>query len=192
MAKKDLALYNKKRDFTKTKEPAGKKLTKKSSKLIFVVQEHHASHLHYDFRLELDGVLKSWAVPKGPSLDPKDKRLAVEVEDHPLPYAKFHGTIPKGEYGGGEVFIWDNGTWETQGDDPHQALEKGQLKFVLKGKKLKGKFVLIRTRWGGRGGSDSHKNWLLIKEHDENESTKPVIDLDSVRKKKKVAAKKSA
>jgi bifunctional non-homologous end joining protein LigD len=187
MVKKTLALYNKKRNFTKTKEPTGKKVTKKSHKLIFVVQEHHASHLHYDFRLELDGVLKSWAVPKGPSLDPKDKRLAVEVEDHPLPYAKFHGTIPQGEYGGGEVFIWDKGTWETQGDEAHKALEKGQLKFVLKGKKLKGKFVLIRTRWGG---SEIKKNWLLIKEHDENESTKPLIDLEKV--KKKVVAKKSA
>jgi bifunctional non-homologous end joining protein LigD len=176
MAKKTLRLYNQKRDFKKTKEPLGKKVRKKTKKLIFVVQEHHARQLHYDFRLELDGVLKSWAIPKGPSLDPKDKRLAVEVEDHPLSYAKFQGTIPKGEYGGGEVFIWDHGTWETQGDDPYEALEKGQLKFILKGKRLKGKFVLVRTRWGK---SDTKRNWLLIKEHDEKQIIKKVLEKKS-------------
>lgn len=161
--KKTLEEYNRKRDFKKTKEPRGKPLKKKGDLPIFVVQEHHASHLHYDFRLELDGVLKSWAVPKGPSLDPSDKRLAVQTEDHPLDYATFHGTIPKGEYGGGEVFIWDHGTWESEMDDPEKALEKGELKFKLKGKKLKGSFVIVRTRWG-----ESKKNWLLIKHKDSN------------------------
>ena len=137
--KKMLRDYNRKRDFKITREPSGKtanqvkKVVKK--KLIFVVQEHHASHLHYDFRLELDGVLKSWAVPKGPSMDPGERRLAVEVEDHPLAYATFSGTIPKGQYGGGEVYIWDKGTWEMEGD-AHEGLKKGKLEFKLKGKKL--------------------------------------------------------
>lgn len=173
MPKDTLQEYNKKRDFKITKEPSGKKKVSKtkSKKLIFVVQEHHASHLHYDFRLELEGVLKSWAVPKGPSLDPSVKRLAVQTEDHPLPYAKFHGTIPKGEYGGGEVFIWDNGTWEAEGDDPIGDLEKGHLKFKLKGKKLMGSFVLVRTHYKG---SDSQRNWLLIKHHDEKKASKKV------------------
>ena len=163
MAKKSLLhTYNKKRDFKVTKEPSGHgKVKAKKKGLTFVVQEHHASHLHYDFRLELEGVLKSWAVPKGPSLDPKDKRLAVQTEDHPLAYGKFHGTIPKGEYGGGEVFIWDNGTWEPkEGIDPVEALKKGRLEFSVKGKKLHGNFVLIRTHWKGRADG---KNWLLIK-----------------------------
>jgi bifunctional non-homologous end joining protein LigD len=166
MKKESLDEYHKKRNFKVTKEPSGtkKKSSRKSKKLIFVVQEHHSRRLHYDFRLELDGVLKSWAVPKGPSLDPSDKRLAVQTEDHPLPYAKFHGTIPEGEYGAGEVFIWDKGTWEAEDEDPHQALSQGQLKFKLKGKKLKGSFVLVRTRFKG---SEDHHQWLLIKHHDE-------------------------
>lgn len=150
--------YDKKRNFKLTKEPKGKIPLKKKDKLIFVVQEHHASHLHYDFRLEIDGVLKSWAVPKGPSLDPKVKRLAVQTEDHPIEYAKFEGTIPKGEYGGGEVFIWDHGTWEPEVDDVDAALKKGDLKFKLKGKKLKGSFVLVKTNY-----SKNKKSWLLIK-----------------------------
>lgn len=195
MPKDLLREYNKKRDFKITKEPGGrKKVSKaKSKKLIFVVQEHHASHLHYDFRLELEGVLKSWAVPKGPSLDPSVKRLAVQTEDHPLPYAKFHGTIPKGEYGGGEVFIWDNGTWEAEGDDPIGDLEKGHLKFKLKGKKLRGSFVLVRTHYKG---SESQKNWLLIKHHDEAEvpghELNPVSRVSKKKASKKVAKKKSA
>jgi bifunctional non-homologous end joining protein LigD len=156
--------YNKKRDFRKTREPGIKKaLVKKNKKLIFVVQEHHARRLHYDFRLELQGVLKSWAVPKGPSLDPAHKRLAVQTEDHPLSYADFHGTIPEGEYGGGEVFIWDTGTWESLDADPLDALERGRLEFTLRGTKLKGKFILIRTK----GRDDKKNNWLLIKRHDE-------------------------
>lgn len=151
--------YQRKRDFTKTKEPSGKKKIGKRKKPIFVIQEHHARRLHYDFRLELDGVLKSWAVPKGPSMDPKDKRLAVQTEDHPLEYAKFHGTIPEGEYGAGEVFIWDKGTWESEDSDPEAALEKGELKFRVKGKKIDGSFVLVRTNYMG----NTNKNWLLIK-----------------------------
>lgn len=161
MAKKNLLKeYNRKRDFSKTKEPAGKIATKKSKKLAFVVQEHHASHLHWDLRLELEAVLKSWAVPKGPSMDPKDKRLAVQTEDHPMKYKNFHGTIPKGEYGGGEMMIWDKGWWEPleETGDPVDALEKGHIKFNLHGKKLSGSFVLVRTKWGGK-----KNNWLLIK-----------------------------
>lgn len=176
--------YNRKRDFKITKEPSGKTAKKKSKKLVFVVQEHHASHLHYDFRLELDGVLKSWAVPKGPSLDPSDKRLAMQTEDHPMGYEKFHGTIPQGEYGGGEVFIWDSGTWEPEGD-PHAALEKGDLKFKLKGKKLKGSFVLVRTRF-------AKNSWLLIKHHDEYEEVGYRLDMmGEVKSKKKVTKKTS-
>ena len=162
--------YNIKRNFKVTGEPSGKLKTKGKTakkKLIFVVQEHHARRLHYDFRLELEGVLKSWAVPKGPSLDPSDKRLAVETEDHPLEYAKFHGTIPVGEYGAGEVFIWDKGTWEAEEGDPVKALEKGHLKFRLKGKKLNGSFVLVRTTLGG---DESKKNWLLMKHQEEIDS----------------------
>lgn len=166
MAKKNLLReYNRKRDFSKTKEPAGKVIKKKSKKLAFVVQEHHASHLHWDLRLELEGVLKSWAVPKGPSMDPKDKRLAVQTEDHPMKYKNFHGTIPEGEYGGGEMFIWDSGWWEPleETGDPVEALEKGHIKFNLHGKKLSGSFVLVRTKWGGSGKN----NWLLIKHKEE-------------------------
>lgn len=170
MAKKNLLKeYNKKRDFTKTKEPAGKIARRKSKKLSFVVQEHHASHLHWDLRLELGGVLKSWAVPKGPSMDPSDKRLAVQTEDHPMKYRTFEGTIPKGEYGGGEMFIWDSGTWEPleETGDPSEAIEKGQIKFNLHGKKLKGSFVLVRTNFRG---SSTKKNWLLIKHKEDTKS----------------------
>lgn len=165
--KKDLLReYNKKRDFSITKEPsgAGKVSDKKTKKLTFVVQEHHASHLHYDFRLEWDGVLKSWAVPKGPSEDPKDKRLAVQTEDHPLAYGKFKGTIPQGEYGAGEVFIWDSGTWEPEGDVEY-GFKKGHLIFHLKGKKLKGKWHLVKTHWNASSGRQN--NWLLMKASDE-------------------------
>jgi len=186
MAKKNpLREYNRKRDFSKTKEPAGKIAKKKSKKLSFVVQEHHASHLHWDLRLELGGVLKSWAVPKGPSMDPKDKRLAVQTEDHPMKYRTFEGTIPKGEYGGGEMFIWDSGTWEPleETSDPSEAIEKGHIKFNLYGKKLKGSFVLVRTRWG----SDTKKNWLLIK-HKENADVLPMKKAAS-KKKSLVAGK---
>jgi len=155
--------YHRKRDFTKTAEPAGKAVKKKAArKLMYVIQKHAATRLHYDFRLELDGVLKSWAVPKGPSLDPSQKHLAVEVEDHPLEYGKFEGTIPKGEYGGGEVIVWDRGNWTPDGD-PHQGLKSGRLSFTLAGEKLQGAWSLVRIK--GREGSKT--NWLLIKRRDE-------------------------
>src|SRR3954468_4567330 len=150
--------YWKKRDFKQTPEPAGKVLKKGTSR--FVVQKHHASHLHFDFRLEMEGVLKSWAVPKGPSVDPADKRLAMMVEDHPVSYFDFEGIIPEGNYGAGSVQVWDVGTWEPLGD-PHAMLAKGDLKFRLKGKKLKGDFVLARMR-SRRPGSKGNE-WLLIK-----------------------------
>ncbi|HEV8530620.1 MAG TPA: DNA ligase D [Methylomirabilota bacterium] len=157
--------YRRKRNFKKTPEPSGKAAPRRrKGELLFVVQKHAASRLHYDFRLELDGVLKSWAVPKGPSLDPADKRLAMHVEDHPLEYGSFEGIIPKGEYGGGTVLLWDRGTWEPVGD-PHQAYRAGNLKFVLKGEKLRGGWALVRIR-GGRRGDDSGRSWLLIKERD--------------------------
>jgi bifunctional non-homologous end joining protein LigD len=162
--------YNRKRHFSKTSEPTGKLPAakkgaargKRAKPLSFVVQKHAATRLHYDFRLELDGVLKSWAVPKGPSLDPHEKRLAVEVEDHPLEYAKFEGVIPAGEYGGGEVIVWDRGTW-TPLNDPHTGLEKGKLEFELAGEKLSGAWTLIRLR-RSQGGKP---NWLLLKRTDQ-------------------------
>src|ERR671915_92482 len=138
----DIDTYNRKRDFAKTKEPRGRKLKGKGDS--FVVQKHDASHLHWDFRLELDGVLKSWAVPKGPSLDPNEKRLAVRTENHPLDYGDFEGTIPKGEYGGGTVMLWDEGTWEpVEGED---KVEEGKLKLVLHGARLKGRWMLVRIK----------------------------------------------
>ncbi|HEX6962115.1 MAG TPA: DNA polymerase ligase N-terminal domain-containing protein [Lacipirellula sp.] len=158
-----LTEYKLKRDFSKTPEP-GPKVKHSRSGSQFVVQKHAASRLHYDFRLELNGTLKSWAVPKGPSLDPSVKALAVHVEDHPLDYASFEGVIPQGEYGGGTVMVWDRGTWEPEGgEDAAKAYRKGRLKFALDGEKLKGSWALIRM--GGRAGDDG-KNWLLIKHDD--------------------------
>src|SRR6195256_169298 len=159
--------YRKKRDFSKTPEPAGKTGLSGAPERFFCVQKHLASHLHYDFRLEHNGVLLSWAVPKGPSLDPKTKRLAMKVEDHPIEYCEFEGVIPEG-YGAGIVMLWDRGTWEPQVDDVDAALKKGDLKFTLNGYKLKGSWVLVRTggRYAGsRGGGD--RSWLLIKHRDE-------------------------
>ena len=164
-----LVEYRRKRDFSRTREPAGGK-RKKSPRLAYVIQKHDASRLHYDLRLELDGVMKSWAVPKGPSPDPSVKRLAIHVEDHPIEYNQFEGTIPEGEYGGGTVMIWDHGTYTAAGDedDPEAALRagyrKGELKFELHGKRLKGSWVLVRTK--GRGDRSRQGQWLLIKHRD--------------------------
>ncbi len=197
-AREQLAEYRRKRDFSKTGEPegggaarkkarkkAGKKAGKKASKtagrkasktagktarqLDFVVQKHAATRLHYDLRLELDGVMKSWAVPKGPSADPGAKRLAMQVEDHPIEYNSFEGTIPKGEYGGGTVMLWDQGWYEPEkgeGEDGvREGYRKGDLKVVFHGKRMKGAWVLVRTRgWGG--GSPDKPSWLLIKHRD--------------------------
>ena len=140
-----LRTYRAKRDFTRTAEPSGARAVTPGKSLRFVVHKHDATRLHYDLRLELDGVFKSWAVTKGPSLDPNQKRLAVEVEDHPLDYGDFEGMIPEGEYGGGAVLIWDRGHWAPEGD-AKKALKAGELKFTLAGKKLKGGFVLVRMK----------------------------------------------
>jgi bifunctional non-homologous end joining protein LigD len=158
--------YKRKRNFTKTPEPEGT-VAAKHEERFFCVQKHLASHLHYDFRLEHNGVLLSWAVPKGPSLDPKTKRLAMKVEDHPFDYGEFEGVIPEG-YGAGIVMLWDRGTWTPEVDDVDAALKKGDLKFSLNGYKLKGSWVLVRTggRYAGaRGGGD--RSWLLIKHRDD-------------------------
>jgi bifunctional non-homologous end joining protein LigD len=157
---KPLAEYNAKRDFRKTAEPKGVRARRAGNS--FVIQKHAASRLHYDFRLELDGVLKSWAVAKGPSLVPGEKRLAVHVEDHPLGYGAFEGTIPQGQYGGGTVMLWDRGTWEPEGD-PHKDYEKGRLTFALNGEKLHGTWHLVRMR--SRPG-ERRENWLLVKSDD--------------------------
>jgi len=155
--------YRAKRHFDVTPEPSGEGGTGAPSRR-FVVQKHAASHLHYDVRFEMDGVLKSWAVPKGPSLDTSQKRLAVEVEDHPLEYGDFEGTIPAGEYGGGTVMVWDRGTWEPITDEV-EGYAKGSLKLRLSGEKLIGGFALVRLK---RREGDKRDNWLLIKERDEH------------------------
>ena len=167
MRNEKLATYQAKRDFSKTAEPSGKTSLGPSSQLRYVIQKHAASRLHYDFRLELDGVLKSWAVARGPSLDPHDKRLAVEVEDHPLDYGDFEGTIPKGQYGGGTVQLWDRGYWTPEEDSgaPQTALKDGNLKFRLDGARLHGSWVLVRMKHFRAGGN--RNNWLLIKHRDE-------------------------
>src|SRR6202521_3554250 len=158
---KKLAEYRKKRSFAKTPEPSG--AVASSGKALFVIQKHAATRTHYDLRLEVGGVMKSWAVPKGPSLNPADKRLAVHVEDHPLEYRKFEGVIPKGQYGGGEVIIWDQGTYELEGYlDAQAQLARGELKFILHGKKVRGSFVLVELK-----NSKEKKEWLLIKHRDE-------------------------
>lgn len=167
-----LTEYKRKRDFKVTSEPAGKKL-RSTKKIKFVIQKHAASHLHYDFRLELDGVLKSWAVPKGPSTDPSIKRLAMQVEDHPIQYGKFEGTIPKGEYGGGSVLLWDKGEWIPEGD-PYQGYKAGKLKFTLKGEKLHGAWALFRVRFDEGSGKSS---WLLKKEKDTYASKKDILKM---------------
>jgi DNA ligase D-like protein (predicted 3'-phosphoesterase) len=156
-----LEIYRKKRKFGVTAEPRGRKGRRAGNR--YVIQKHAARRLHYDLRLELDGVMKSWAVTRGPSLDPNEKRLAVHVEDHPIEYNSFEGTIPAGEYGGGTVMIWDRGRWIPQGD-PHKGYAKGHLDFVLEGQKLHGRWHLVRMRSRDR---DRHENWLFIKGKDE-------------------------
>ena len=170
-----LKKYRNKRNFDVTTEPSGAERKRTSAKkaLAYVIQKHQASHLHYDFRLEWNGVLLSWAVPKGPSLDPSVKRLAAQVEDHPLEYGSFEGVIPQGEYGGGTVMVWDKGTWTPEDPDVDAALRKGDLKFKLNGKKLKGSWVLVRTK-GGFGGSRKPQ-WLLIKHRDQYASAEDVL-----------------
>ena len=156
--------YKRKRDFSKTPEPSGEWTKAGGSTRFFCVQKHLASHLHYDLRLEHNGVLLSWAVPKGPSLDPRIKRLAMQVEDHPLDYGEFEGVIPEG-YGAGIVMLWDRGTWTPESADVDRSVQRGDLKFTLNGYKLKGSWVLVRT--GGRYGSGAARSWLLIKHRDE-------------------------
>ncbi|KRA99852.1 ATP-dependent DNA ligase [Devosia sp. Root685] len=167
MAGDKLGTYRSKRDFQKTQEPSGQNPVTGSKRLRFVIQKHDATRLHYDLRLELDGVFKSWAVTRGPSIDPSDKRLAVEVEDHPLDYGDFEGTIPKGQYGGGTVMLWDRGYWEPEGNaSPQKSLAKGELKFTLSGARLHGSYVLVRLRNNRDGGK--RINWLLIKHRDDH------------------------
>jgi bifunctional non-homologous end joining protein LigD len=163
MATTTLRDYRRKRDFARTPEPAGDVAAHGTGGRSFVVQKHAASRLHYDFRLEHDGVLKSWAVPKGPSLDPSDRRLAMQTEDHPVEYGDFEGVIPRGEYGGGTVLLWDHGTW-TPLDDPDAALRKGRLRFELHGRKLRGRWNLVRLQ--GAAARDRDRSWMLIKGRD--------------------------
>ena len=169
-----LTTYHKKRNFKVTPEPSGDGGTRKSgTHLSFVIQKHLASHLHYDFRLEWNGVLLSWAVPKGPSLDPSIKRLAMRVEDHPIEYSDFEGVIPEGEYGAGTVMVWDKGTWVPDVPDVDTALQKGELKFTLQGKKLEGAWVLVRTPGYGSGRKPS--SWLLIKHRDQYATKRDIL-----------------
>src|SRR5450755_4288397 len=169
-----LEKYRAKRNFKESPEPAGDaalaaknaKAKKGATERFFCVQKHLASHLHYDLRLEHNGVLLSWAVPKGPSLDPKTKRLAMHVEDHPFDYGEFEGVIPEG-YGAGIVMLWDKGTWKPQADDVDAALRQGELKFSLDGVKLKGSWVLVRTGGGRPDSNGESRTWLLIKHRDE-------------------------
>lgn len=165
MANSKLKTYQAKRDFKVTAEPSGAAKVAPSPRARFVIQKHDATRLHYDLRLEVDGVFKSWAVTKGPSLDPHERRLAVEVEDHPLDYGDFEGTIPKGQYGGGSVMLWDRGFWEPEGMTAEAGLKAGDLKFTLDGDRLHGSWVLVRIKGDKFGGK--HTNWLLIKHRDQ-------------------------
>ncbi len=168
MPSRKLSTYRAKRDFSRTREPSGADKVSAAPHLRFVIQKHAATRLHYDFRLEWKGVFLSWAVTRGPSLDPGEKALAVEVEDHPLDYGDFEGTIPKGQYGGGTVMLWDRGYWAPEGD-ADAMLKKGDLKFVLEGGKLHGSWVLVRMRndRNVKYGKSKHTNWLLIKHRDQ-------------------------
>ncbi|MBV8245598.1 MAG: non-homologous end-joining DNA ligase [Candidatus Eremiobacteraeota bacterium] len=170
-----MARYAKKRDFGRTPEPSGRKSARKTTRLRFVIQMHHATRLHYDFRLEADGVLKSWAIPKGPTLALRERRLAMHVEDHPLDYRDFEGIIPKGNYGAGEVIVWDRGWYElAEGDDPAAEIGHGKIKFVLHGKKMNGEFTLVRIH----SREESGDPWLLIKDKDEFVDQKYDIERD--------------
>ncbi|HMA20462.1 MAG TPA: DNA polymerase ligase N-terminal domain-containing protein, partial [Gemmatimonadaceae bacterium] len=179
-----LAEYRRKRDFTKTAEPSGHKGAPAAGRLRFVIQKHAASHLHFDLRLELDGVMKSWAVPKGPSTDPSVKRLAMQVEDHPIEYNTFEGTIPKGEYGGGTVMLWDRGTYvataASSDDDEEEVLregyQKGDLKITFFGERMRGSWALVRMKYNRDGSSSSEKpQWLFIKHRDEFASDEDIV-----------------
>src|SRR5947209_3854360 len=184
-ARSQLAEYRRKRDFTRTEEPSGDRSAApaRGGRLRFVIQKHAASRLHFDLRLELDGVMKSWAVPKGPSLDPSVKRLAMQVEDHPIDYNTFEGTIPQGEYGGGTVMLWDRGTYSSdtarspdeEEDVLRDQLRKGDLKITFHGERLHGSFALIRMKYSRDGSSASKPQWLLIKHRDEYASTDDVV-----------------
>lgn len=190
--------YQRKRDFTRTAEPAGSRQNKggrpastravpRTGELRFVIQKHEASHLHYDLRLEVDGVMKSWAVPKGPSADPSVKRLAMQVEDHPVEYNTFEGTIPAGEYGGGTVMLWDTGTYSVEGAADraqnaaaHDQYERGEMKVEFHGKRMHGSYALVRTKGGMRGNTNPAKpSWLLIKHRDD--AARPEQDFDLTR-----------
>jgi bifunctional non-homologous end joining protein LigD len=166
--------YRKKRNFGATPEPQGAVSAEKKGNgpLIYTMQKHMASHLHYDLRLEWRGVLLSWAIPKGPSLDPTVKRLAMQTEDHPMEYAEFEGVIPAGQYGAGTVMLWDKGTWEPESPDVDASLKAGEIKFTLHGKKLEGSWVLVHTR--GFGSNPDRSAWLFIKHRDQYASTKDV------------------
>jgi len=194
--KSKLARYRRKRDFTKTAEPSGERGTTSAKRLRFVIQKHAASHLHFDWRLELDGVMKSWAVPKGPSVVPGQRRLAMEVEDHPISYNTFEGTIPQGQYGGGTVMLWDRGWYEHTGGGGPAALRegyaKGKLDVTMHGERLRGAFTLVRT--GDATGERS--SWLLIKRTDEHASrtrdivAEVVTSVESDRTMEEIAAGK--
>lgn len=170
---KPLEDYQEKRNFKVTAEPKGARPRAKSADLLYVIQKHQASNLHYDFRLEWRGVLLSWAIPKGPSLDPSVKRLAAPVEDHPVEYGGFEGVIAKGEYGGGTVMLWDRGTWTPDDPDVDASLEKGEIKFSLSGQKLRGAWVLVRTKLGY--GRSTKPQWLLIKHRDSYASSSDIL-----------------
>src|SRR5437773_3184531 len=204
-ARAQLAEYRKKRDFTRTHEPSGEKPVAPplAGRLRFVIQKHAASHLHFDLRLELDGVMKSWAVPKGPSLDPSVKRLAMQVEDHPIDYNTFEGTIPKGEYGGGTVMLWDRGTYSSdiatspkeEVDAIREGLKRGDLKITFHGERLHGSFALVRMKWSRDKSSAAKPQWLLIKHRDEFASDEDVVDenmtsVDTGRAMEEIAAGK--
>ena len=170
----NLKQYRKKRQFDSTPEPRGSSVPRQKGdgSLVYVIQKHMSSHLHYDFRLEWQGVLLSWAVPKGPSLNPAVKRLAMQTEDHPLEYAKFEGVIPEGQYGAGTVMLWDRGTWQPENADVDVSLQRGEIKLTVHGKKLQGSWVLVHTR--GFGNNPARSAWMLIKHRDQYASASDV------------------